>query len=94
MASEEPIVSGMAGRYATALFELALEQGQIDVVRSELDRFEAFASFNGPAFYRLPVNEGRVTLRREKLPVPDHVSEGQQAVAPFRAGEALRWRFV
>ena len=25
-----------------------------------LDRFEAFASLNGPAFYRLPVNEARV----------------------------------
>ena len=27
-----------------------------------LDRFEAFASLNGPAFYRLPANEARVTL--------------------------------
>ena len=27
-----------------------------------LDRFEAFASLNGPAFYRLPVNETRITL--------------------------------
>ena len=32
-----------------------------------LDRFEAFASLNGPAFYRLPVNEARITLRREAL---------------------------
>jgi len=30
-----------------------------------LDRFEGFASLNGPAFYRLPVNEARVTLHRE-----------------------------
>jgi len=41
VASEEPIVSGMAGRYATALFELALEEGPIDAVRSDLDRFDA-----------------------------------------------------
>src|SRR6478735_913946 len=30
-----------------------------------LDRFEAFASLNGPAFYRLPVNQDSVTLRRD-----------------------------
>ncbi len=31
----------MAGRYATALFELALEERSIDAVRADLDRFEA-----------------------------------------------------
>jgi F-type H+-transporting ATPase subunit delta len=31
----------MAGRYATALFELALEVGELDAVRADLDRFEA-----------------------------------------------------
>jgi len=59
-----------------------------------LDRFEAFASLNGPRFYRLPVNEARVTLRREALPVPEKVGEGNGAVAPFRAGETLRWRLA
>jgi dihydroorotase len=59
-----------------------------------LDRFEAFASLNGPAFYRLPVNEFRVTLRREAWTVPDRVGEGDLAVAPFRASETLRWRLA
>ena len=40
MASEQPIVGGMAGRYATALFELALEDKVLDKVRADLDRFE------------------------------------------------------
>jgi F-type H+-transporting ATPase subunit delta len=31
----------MAGRYATALFELALESNAIDNVKSDLDRFDA-----------------------------------------------------
>ena len=35
------IVSGMAGRYATALFELALESNAIDAVTSDLAKFEA-----------------------------------------------------
>ena len=44
MAGEEPIVSGMAGRYATALFELALESDAIDLVRSDLDRFDTLVN--------------------------------------------------
>jgi len=41
MAGEQPIVSGMAGRYATALFELALEEKALDTVRKDLDSFAA-----------------------------------------------------
>ncbi len=40
MAAEEPIVSGMAGRYARALFELALEAKAIDAVKADLDKFD------------------------------------------------------
>jgi len=59
-----------------------------------LDRFEAFASLNGPGFYRLPVNEARVTLRREDWTVPERVGGGAEAVVPFRAGESVRWRLA
>ena len=41
MAGEDPLISGMAGRYAGALFELALENKAVDAVRSDLDRFDA-----------------------------------------------------
>ncbi len=37
----ETIVSGMAGRYATALFELAKDAGAIDAVKSDLDGLSA-----------------------------------------------------
>ena len=33
-----------------------------------LDNFERFASLNGPAFYRLPVNTRRVTWERCDAP--------------------------
>jgi F-type H+-transporting ATPase subunit delta len=39
--ADEPIVSGMAGRYATALFELALEEKKLDAVKADLDQFKA-----------------------------------------------------
>jgi dihydroorotase len=57
-----------------------------------LDRLEAFASQNGPAFYGLPANEARIILRREPLPVPERIGEGENALVPFRGGETLRWR--
>jgi F-type H+-transporting ATPase subunit delta len=41
VAGEQGIGSGMAGRYATALFELALEGGAVDAVKADLDRFDA-----------------------------------------------------
>ncbi len=39
--ADEPIVSGMAGRYATALFELALEEKALDSVAADLETFGA-----------------------------------------------------
>lgn len=44
MAGDDSITSGMAGRYATALFELALEQKAVDAVRNDLDRFDALVA--------------------------------------------------
>ena len=52
MAGEEPIVSGMAGRYATALFELALEEQAVDSVKADLDRFDAMIA-ESPDLQRL-----------------------------------------
>jgi F-type H+-transporting ATPase subunit delta len=41
---EEHLVSGMAGRYATALFELAREANAIEAVKADLERFEALVA--------------------------------------------------
>jgi F-type H+-transporting ATPase subunit delta len=44
VAGEDPIISGMAGRYATALFELARDNKAVDAVKKDLDQFEALAN--------------------------------------------------
>jgi F-type H+-transporting ATPase subunit delta len=49
---EGTIVSGMAGRYATALFELALAEDAIDQVRADLDRFAGLVA-ESPDLQRL-----------------------------------------
>jgi dihydroorotase len=81
---------GCAGIFtAPAALEIYVEVFEEE---GALDRFEAFASSNGPRFYRLPVNEARITLRRQGWTVPERIGPGDDAVVPFRAGEAVRWR--
>ena len=58
-----------------------------------LDKLEAFASLNGPAFYGLEPNERTETLMREDWTVPASVAiAGGGEVRPFLAGETLGWK--
>nr|WP_315188529.1 dihydroorotase [uncultured Albidiferax sp.] len=59
-----------------------------------LDKLEAFASFNGPAFYSLPRNTGTITLARESWTPPDSFAFGEAQLKPLRSGEALPWKLV
>lgn len=52
-----------------------------------LDRLEAFASLNGPAFYGLPANEASVTLERVDCSIPETIG----AFVPFGAGASFSW---
>ena len=68
---------------------------QVFAEEGALDRFEAFASLNGPRFYGLPVNEDTVTLERADQIVPEIVlSSDGDAVLPFQSGERLNWRLA
>lgn len=59
-----------------------------------LDKLEAFASLNGPAFYGLPVNQGTITLKRESWTLPETVPFGEHALVPLNAGETIHWKMV
>ena len=41
MAGDNSTVSGVAGRYARALFELALDAKSVDAVKSDIEKFDA-----------------------------------------------------
>jgi dihydroorotase len=58
-----------------------------------LDRLEAFASLNGPAFYRLPPNEARITLRKQDAAVefPAKVETADGPVTVFDPGFPVYW---
>jgi dihydroorotase len=83
---------GCAGCYtAPAAIELYAE---IFESLGVLDKLEAFASRNGPAFYRLPLNTGTITLRREAWQLPADYAFGAHRIVPLKAGETLQWKLV
>ncbi len=84
--------TGCAGCYtAHAAIEMYAEAFD---AADALDKLEAFASFNGPAFYGLPRNSGTLTLRKESWTPPASFSFGEAELKPLRAGEVLPWRVV
>lgn len=84
---------GCAGCYtAHAGIELYAE---VFEAAGALDKLEAFASLNGPAFYRLPPNQERITLERQAWRVPDAYDYlADDPLVPLRAGEQVAWRLV
>lgn len=80
---------GCAGLYtahaALELYAEAFEQA------GQLDRLEAFASFHGPDFYRLPRNRERIVLERKPWMVPDEYPLAGATCKPMRAGESIAW---
>ncbi|WP_337184829.1 dihydroorotase [Shinella sp.] len=58
-----------------------------------LDRLEAFASLNGPAWYGLPVNEEviRLVRRAEAVPFPAKIETGAGPVTVFDPMFPLHW---
>ena len=91
--STKEAACGCAGCYtAHAALELYAEAFE---AAGALDRLEAFASFNGPDFYRLPRNSTTATLERQSWIVPEAFAfVGGDPLVPLRAGESLGWRLV
>ena len=57
-----------------------------------LERLEGFASLHGPAFYRLPVNEERITLTRgAPIEIPAKIDTGAGPVTVFNPGRPVHW---
>jgi len=81
---------GCAGCYtalhAMEMYTEAFEQA------GALDQLEAFASLNGPAFYKLPVNTGTITLVRESWTLPATVAMGDTQLVPLNGGQQINWK--
>ena len=83
---------GCAGIFsAHAAIELYAEAFE---AAGALDKLQGFASEHGPAFYRLPLNQEVITLRRESWEVPAVYRFGPDELVPLRAGELIGWRMA
>ena len=65
MAAQDPSVSGVSGRYATALFELARDEKSIDAVKADLDTFDAMLADSADLkrLVRSPVFSAEVQMK-------------------------------
>ena len=91
--STKEAACGCAGCYTAhagiELYAEAFEQA------GALDKLEAFASFNGPDFYRLPRNADTITLVKEDWQVPAAVDYlPDDPLVPLRAGETIGWKLA
>ncbi len=68
---------------------------QVFAEEGALDRLEAFASLNGPAFYGLPANDDRITLQAKPLSAPERIEVpgGSKSVLVFRPDGEVGWSF-
>jgi dihydroorotase len=83
---------GCAGVYtAHAAIELYAE---VFAANDALDRLEAFACWNGAAFYGLPRNTDSITLTRTPWRVASEVRFGDESLVPFRADADVAWRIA
>ncbi|MGG7055905.1 dihydroorotase [Nitrosomonas sp. ANs5] len=88
--SDKESACGCAGIYsAHAAIEI---YAQIFEQAGKLDRLEAFASFHGPDFYRLPRNQDRVSLVKESWRIPQQLEYANDTLVPLGAGEMLEWK--
>ena len=83
---------GCAGCY-TALHAMELYAQAFDQAGA-LDQLEAFASFNGPAFYNLPRNQDSVTLKRQPWTLPAELPLGETTLVPLNGGETIDWQLL
>jgi dihydroorotase len=83
---------GCAGCY-TALHAMELYAQAFDAAGA-LDKLEAFASFNGPDFYRLPRNAEQVTLQRQAWTIPQELQMADTVLVPLDGGQTLDWKFA
>lgn len=81
---------GCAGCYV-ALHALELYAEAFDSMNA-LNKLEAFASFYGADFYKLPRNTTTVTLRKESWTIPERLPYGTESIVPLRAGGTLSWK--
>ena len=90
--SKKEAACGCAGSYtapaAIELYASVFEQA------NALNKLEAFASFYGADFYRLPRNTDSIRLQKSSWQVPASISFGDEQITPLCGGDTLSWQLM
>ncbi|WVN41661.1 dihydroorotase [beta proteobacterium MWH-UniP1] len=89
--STKEAACGCAGCFS-APYALELYLQAFESVNA-IDRFEGFASFYGPDFYRLPRNTSKITLQKSGQQIDAVLPYAEGQIVPLASGERLAWRF-
>ena len=100
MASDEPQISGLAGRYATALFELAQEERAVETVERDFAALKTLVNespdlrllVRAPVFSRKDQEKGMDAVLRRMEAAP--ARKNQAAVCPPKKTNTLISRVV
>ena len=85
-------VVGAAGLFNSPV---AIETyAKVFAAAGKLDKFEAFASLNGPKHYGLPPNSETITLEQSSWSAPEdvRVDGPDERALVYRGGETIEWR--
>ncbi len=94
-----PVAKKLAVNGIPGLFNapVAIETyAQVFEEENALDKLENFASVFGPRHYKLPPNEGTITLEKSDWTAPEEVKvEGpDERAIVYRGGETIPWKVV
>ena len=67
---------------------------EIFAAENALSKLEAFCSFFGADFYKLPRNSSKITLKQENWTMQETFSLGTDKIIPFRANENISWKLL
>jgi|SRR5579885_3174092 dihydroorotase len=92
-----PLARKLAANGAPGIFSAPVALATYAKVFEEegaLDKFEAFASLNGPRHYRLPANEDKIVLEKSPWTAPTEIEVPgpDERAAVYRGGETIEWR--
>lgn len=89
--SKSPAGGIYSGYHAVSLYAEIFDK-TLDLSQEKSQQiFERFMSEYGARFYRLPLNEDRITLVQKEFTVPDSFEVGEDLLIPMFAGKSLKW---
>jgi len=59
-----------------------------------LDKLESFSSVNGPKFYKLPINNKKIKLVKQKWTLNEFTIHNQIKIRNFYGSKELNWKVL